>query len=143
MRHALETIDYVYMTLYPKHVLDRLETWWSTRKQQRNLEFACLVLRLCSLAVQFLPARLHGHIEYELDDDVQSLTERYHNAAKNLSDSLQPGAGGLVHVQQIFLTAVWYKTEGEFVRAWHSVGAAIREAQELGQLINPSCTATY
>jgi hypothetical protein len=124
------------MTLYPKHVMDELENWWSTKKQERNVGFACLILRLCALAAQFLPATLRDHVEKELDDDAQSLTERFNNAAKDISDSLEPGFGDLINAQQKFLSAVWYKNEGEFVRAWHAVGAAIREAQELGASFN-------
>ena len=37
-----------------------------------------------------------------------------------------------MHVQQLFLTASWYKSESKFVESWHALGAAIREAQEIG-----------
>lgn len=37
-----------------------------------------------------------------------------------------------MQVQQLFLTAQWFKTEAFFVESWHALGAAIHEAQELG-----------
>lgn len=126
-------VDYVRVTLYPSQVLDQYETWWPTRRSQKNLSFSSLVLRLCSLALQCLPTQLRQHIEDEVGDNVQFLTERYHNAAKELSDFSDLGAGDLTHVQQLFLTAAWLKAEGFYTRAWHYLGAAIREAQELGK----------
>jgi hypothetical protein len=131
--HALENIGYARIILYPNQVLDRYKTWWPMRRQKKDLNFASIILRLCSLALQFLPTRLREHIEYELGDSVQSLTERYHDAAKRLSDYSASTAGEMGHVQQLFLTAVWFKGEGCYAKAWHCMGAAIREAQELGK----------
>jgi len=109
--------------------------------KQKNLDFSSLILRLCSLALQCLPENLRQHVEDKLGDNVQFLTERYHNAARKLSDYSELGFGGLIHVQQLFLTAAWLKGEGFFDRAWHSLGAAIREAQELGMLRSKFCVS--
>jgi hypothetical protein len=37
-----------------------------------------------------------------------------------------------VQVQQLFLGATWLKAEAEFVKSWHALTAAAREAQEIG-----------
>lgn len=134
LRHALETVDYVRLTFYPDQLLDQYEAWWSTRRQQKYLNFLFIVLSLCSLALQYLPTQLREHIENELGDDVQLLTKRYHKAARQLSDFSALDTSDLIHVQQPFLTAAWFKGEGFYTKAWHCLGAATREAQELSKL---------
>lgn len=62
----------------------------------------------------------------------QCLAEIYHRAAQQLSNTIFPGQGGLVQVQQLFLTAAWLKGEGMFVDSWHALAAAVHAAQELG-----------
>lgn len=62
------------------------------------------------------------------------MTERFHAAAQKLSASIARGKGGIVHVQQLFLEAQWYKSEACMVESWHSLSVAIREAQEISTL---------
>lgn len=131
VRHAFATVDYVPATLYPSQIFDQYEAWWPNRRKQKNLNFSSLILRLCSLALQYLPNHLRKHIENELGDEVQYLTERLHSAAKQLSDFSDLGNSDFMHVQQLFLTAVWLKGEGFYIKAWHCLGAAVRGAQEL------------
>lgn len=61
------------------------------------------------------------------------MTERLHTEAQSLSATIAPGSGGLDQVQQLFLTATWFKGEARFTESWHALCAAIREAQELGK----------
>lgn len=61
------------------------------------------------------------------------MTERFHAAAQKLSASIARGKGGIVHVQQLFLEAQWYKSEACMVESWHSLSVAIREAQEISR----------
>lgn len=63
---------------------------------------------------------------------MQSLAENYHHAAKQLSNTIAPGKGGLAQIQQLFLTVSWLKAESLFVESWHALSAAIHEAQEQG-----------
>lgn len=67
------------------------------------------------------------------------MTERFHVAAQKLSASIARGKGGIVHVQQLFLEAQWYKSEACMVESWHSLSVAIREAQE----ISKSATSSF
>jgi hypothetical protein len=78
----------------------------------------------------------------ELGVTTQSLTERWHRAARLLSNTISPGRGGLTQIQQLFLTALWFKTEALFIESWHILGAAIHEAQELGMSFNMVQEAT-
>jgi len=76
---------------------------------------------------------LRQKLDLELGETTQSLTERTHRAARQLSNTFPPGKGGLTQVQQLILTAVWFKIEALFIDSWHVLAAAIHEAQELGK----------
>jgi hypothetical protein len=108
--------------------------WWSVKAGGLPLSpvFTCLVLRVCACAVPYLDDSLRQRLESELGTGVEQLSMHYHNAAKQLSNTVGPGKGGLMQVQQLFLTAQWFKTEAMFVESWHALGTAIHEAQELG-----------
>ncbi|KAF7136949.1 hypothetical protein CNMCM5793_006653 [Aspergillus hiratsukae] len=80
----------------------------------------------------FIDYEAKQKLEMELGENVESLSERYHHVAKQLSSTIPPGKGGLTQVQQLFLTAAWYKAEAMFVESWHALSSAIHEAQELG-----------
>jgi hypothetical protein len=82
----------------------------------------------------FLGIKLRQKLEKELGETTQSLTEHSHRAAPRLSHTISPGKGGLTQIQQLFLTALWFKTEALFIDSWHILAAAIHEAQELGML---------
>lgn len=88
------------------------------------------------MSAQYLDANTKRNIEFELAEKVQDLTERLHMAAIRLSGTIVPGYGGLDQVQQLFLTASWFKSEARFTESWHALGAAIREAQELGKRLD-------
>ena len=94
------------------------------------------VLRICANSIQFLPGPLLAKFESDLGESAEGLGTHYQNSAHTLSNYLSPGAGGLMQVQQLFLGATWQKAEAEFVKAWHSVGAAVREGQEIGTFLH-------
>ncbi|KIW93201.1 uncharacterized protein Z519_05806 [Cladophialophora bantiana CBS 173.52] len=100
----LHSVTNYYYAIYPPQFLEEYFRWWTGRASNQNpsLEFTCL------------------------------LFERCHHTAERLSHTLGPGVGGLIQVQQLFLTACWFKSEARFVESWHSLSSAIREAPELG-----------
>lgn len=90
------------------------------------------MLRVCAVSAQYLEDSLKQRLELELGEKAQSMTDRFHAAAKKLSSSIPRGSGGVVQVQQLFLEASWRKSEASMVESWHALGEAIREAQEIG-----------
>lgn len=132
--HFLDNTNYQYYALYPPSFMQDYNAWWSGRATgwQPTPEFTCLLLRLCACSVSSLDEELRQKLESELGQPADSLSTLYHNTAKQLSNTIGPGKGGLMQVQQLFLTAQWFKTEAFFVESWHALGAAIHEAQELG-----------
>ena len=101
-------------------------------------ELTSLILRVLACSLHFIIEHsVKARLEKELDTDVLALADRFHAAAEKISDSIPPGKGGLVHVQQLFLTAYWLKSAEKWTQAWHALSKAIRAANELGNLPPP------
>ncbi|KAE8309558.1 fungal-specific transcription factor domain-containing protein [Aspergillus transmontanensis] len=134
VQHFLNETNYQYYSIYPPTFSHDYSTWWlgKVKGQPLTAEFTCLLLRVCACSALVLFPGERQKLESELGENIQSLSERYHRAARRLSSIIPPGKGGLTQVQQLFLTASWFKTEALFVESWHALSSAIHEAQELG-----------
>jgi hypothetical protein len=75
-------------------------------------------------------------IEFELACTSQTLTERFGDAAEQLSSSFPASRTSLERVQEQFLKGAWLKSESKIVESWHALGSTIREAQELGEVLS-------
>ncbi len=108
--------------------------WQEDVRWDRPLDPAvvCLMLRICACVVPYLRSDVQWKIEADLKMPVQSLSDRCHQAAVELSGKIPIGEAGLLQVQQLLLTSYWHSAEGNFFGCWHALGAAIREAQEIG-----------
>ncbi|KAL3470611.1 fungal-specific transcription factor domain-containing protein [Aspergillus californicus] len=134
VQHYLDYTNYQYYALYPPAFMHDYAVWWSGKATGLPLtsEFTCLLLRVCACAIPHLNNAIQQKLELELGESPEQLSMLCHSSAKQLSSTISPGKGGLTQVQQLFLTAQWFKTEALFVESWHSLGAAIHEAQEQG-----------
>lgn len=140
MQQFLEGPNFGYACLYPPTFSHDYAAWWSDRASGKSPtpEFTCLLIRVCACALQFVQIENQRKLESELGESVQSLSKSYHQAAKQLSNTIAPGKGGLAQIQQLFLTSAWLKSEALFVESWHALGSAIHEAQEQGLHKNSS-----
>ncbi|PYI08583.1 hypothetical protein BO78DRAFT_459668 [Aspergillus sclerotiicarbonarius CBS 121057] len=134
VQHFLSAMNEQYYCLYPPTFLHDYAAWWSGKASGQALapEFTSLLLQVCACATLYLDLEGRQRLESELGENSQNLADQYHQSAKQLSTTIGPGKGGLTQVQQLFVNAVWYKTEALFVESWHALSAAIHEAQELG-----------
>ncbi len=109
---------------------------WKDRSEKKTLspELTCLILRICACSAQYLPPDLRTSIQLEFNTNGETLSQRFHEAAQKLSATITPGTGGLTQIQQVFVSAFWFKSESRWIESWHALGAAIREAQEIGRL---------
>ncbi|KAJ5633857.1 hypothetical protein N7528_001699 [Penicillium herquei] len=130
----LEVINNNYYCLYPPTFSVAYAAWWADRANGNPItpEFTCLLIRVCACSAQYLDADTERKLESELGYSAQKLSENLHLAGKQLSNTIGPGKGGLSQVQQLFLTAVWFKSESLFVESWHALSTSIHEAQEQG-----------
>ncbi len=121
--------------MYPPQFSEQYQKWWDDRDNGRplNPQLTCLILRVCACSAQYLPPDLRDQIENRLQLKAKLLTRQFHDAAQRLSITVSPGQGGLIQIQQIFLSAFWFKSDSRWVESWHALGAAIHEAQELGE----------
>lgn len=97
---------------------------------------------VCACSAQYTGVELQHKLEADLGQSVQSLTQAYHNAARELHSVIPVGNNHLLNVQSLLHSCYWYKSEARFVECWHVLSAAIREAQELGKL-PPRCRAPF
>jgi hypothetical protein len=134
VQNYMDVCNYWYYPIYPPQFLESYNAWWENRTARRKNrpEFTCLILRVLSGSTQCVHPTLRNKLEGELGETLQVLTQKYHDAAERLSNMIKPGVGGITQVQQLFLTAVWLKSECLFINAWHALGDAIRYAQEVG-----------
>lgn len=134
VNHFLTVVNYRYNAIYAPTFTDHYVQWWSDRANGKRLspEFTCLLLRICAYAVQYLTSPLRKMMEFELACNSQALTERFSNAAEQLSTTFSPSTSCIERVQEQFLKGVWLKSESRIVESWHALGCTIREAQELG-----------
>ncbi|OAA73606.1 Fungal specific transcription factor [Cordyceps fumosorosea ARSEF 2679] len=68
----------------------------------------------------------------ELGEPVYRLSNRYHNAARELHSVIPISSNHILNVQHLLHSSYWYKSEARFVESWHALSTAIREAQALG-----------
>lgn len=137
VKNFFERVNYHYCIVHQLSFVPAYRDWWLRRRQPHStsipiIVFTCLVLRICANSTQFLPATMIAELESELGDSINRVGESYQRAAQKLSAFVTPGAGGITQVQQLFLGATWLKSEAEFIESWHALGAAVREAQEIG-----------
>lgn len=133
VQNYLERANFQYYPIFPEQLRGQSATWWKARAAGQRLspELTCLLLRVCAVSTQYLEDSLLQKLEFELGEKVQVMTERFHEAAMQLSATIPRGKGGVIQVQQLFMAAQWYKSEASMVESWHALSVAVREAQEL------------
>ena len=129
----LNGANHHYYALYPPEFRTQYDGWWAIPPSKVTPELTSLILRVCACsALYVMDPGVKERLESELRADIWTFANRMHTAAEKLSASIPPGKGGLIHVQQLFLTAFWYKTAEKWTEAWHALGGAIRAANEIG-----------
>ncbi|KAK4191847.1 fungal-specific transcription factor domain-containing protein [Podospora australis] len=129
----LNGANHHYYALYPSEFRTQYDGWWATPPNKVTPELTSLILRVCACSLHFIiDDSVRERLETELKADAATFAQRMHTAADKLSQSISPGKGGLTHVQQLFLTAFWYKSAEKWTEAWHALSRAIRAANEIG-----------
>ncbi|KAJ5535578.1 fungal specific transcription factor domain-containing protein [Penicillium frequentans] len=92
--------------------------------------FPSLLFQVIALALQFLPNDRGLLAKSSLTGVASSQT--YSDLGDELLSRLGRPGFALAAVQADFLRSSWLKNFGRGIEAWHAVGCAIRQAQELG-----------
>lgn len=137
VQNFLNNVNFHYYVIYPESFLEQYQLWWTCRSEDKPLsvQWTCLLLMVCACASQYTDVDLQRKLEIDLGDNIQRLTEQYHEAARALGSTLPIGFSHLTNVQQLIHSCYWFKSEARFVECWHVLNLAIREAQELCKFI--------
>jgi hypothetical protein len=82
-------------------------------------------------------------VEFELACSSQATTQKFDRAADQISTAFDTPKTCLERVQELFLKAAWLKSESRMIEAWHVLGRAIHEAQELGTMTLRAVLTVY
>ncbi|KAF5662929.1 hypothetical protein FCIRC_11366 [Fusarium circinatum] len=108
--------------------------------------FPALVFQVLAQALLFQPAQHNeslNDLKYAFDMELSDLAAEYSDAGRRLASCFRKSEPTLTGVQAELMRACFEKTTGAVIEAWHTLGTAIRDAQELGlHLIEPEPT-TY
>ena len=111
------------------------QAWWEVRPQRNGLglQWTCLLLMVCACTIQQVKEQRREEIEASLGATADKLSDRFHNAARELGSVIPLGRYHLNNVLWRLHSCYWFKAEAKFLEAWHVLGEAIREGQELGK----------
>ncbi|KAK7177905.1 Multidrug resistance regulator 1, partial [Paraphaeosphaeria sporulosa] len=134
VNHFLAVVNYRYSAIHGPTFINQYVRWWSDRVTSQRLspKFTCLLLRVLSYSVQYLPPKLQKMIEFGPAGSPKVTTDRFHDAAEQLSNSFSTSDTCVERVQELFFRCAWLRLDSRIVESWHALGRTIREAQELG-----------
>ena len=115
--------------------LAKYKAWWTLERVTLVtwVDFAVLILRICSNALQFLPSP-----GYTLDKIRGVLLADVRNMCDETADNLETisttadGRGSLVRVQHLAFFGLQRQIEGKTTAFWELLSRAIRVAQHVG-----------
>ncbi|KAM0553163.1 hypothetical protein ACHAPJ_007450 [Fusarium lateritium] len=127
----LDVVNYYYYIVYPPYFSKEYASWWDdyTKGRPIGVQWTCLLLMVCACSIQHVDGQLGSRIEKELGESVKDLTQRYHDAARELHSAIPVGYGHIYTVQYLLHSCYWYKAEAQFAECWQVLGAVVREAQ--------------
>lgn len=126
--------NWIYEMIYPVTFTERYNEWWSRSCQNlEDLEFAALLLRLCSYSAQFLPSQNYT-ADTILGTSLHVIRVQCHAAAIALTRSsmVKGTPPSLTRIHELFFHACYLKNEGEVKESCEFLSEAVDAAQELG-----------
>ncbi|CAG7563671.1 unnamed protein product [Fusarium equiseti] len=127
----LDVVNFYYYIVYPPHFSKEYARWWDdyTKGRPCGVQWTCLLLMVCACSVQHIDSQTGSRIESELGTSVKDLTQKYHDAARELHSAIPIGYGHVYTVQYLLHSCYWFKAEARFAECWQVLGAVVREAQ--------------
>lgn len=121
--------------LHPPWFLARYQRWWAAERVTLVVEvdFAVLILRICSYALQFLPSPSYtlDKIRGMLLSDICNMCDVTAESLAAISSALD-GRGSLIRVQHLAFFGLRCQVEGKRETLWDALSRAIRVAQSVG-----------
>lgn len=141
----LDVVNFYYYIVYPPHFSKEYARWWDDYSKGRpcGVQWTCLLLMVCACSVQHVDSQTGSRIESELDASVKDLTQKYHDAARELHSAIPVGYGHVYTVQYLLHSCYWFKAEARFAECWQVLGAVVREAQMISEYLIMLVNAHY
>jgi Fungal specific transcription factor domain len=132
VNHFLREGNWIYEMIIPEVFLEKYHLWWSASHpySMEDVQFAALLLRLCSHAIQYLPNTPCPVLD-QLDstlDEIQSMCE---SGATRLDD-FSGHHPSLLRLQQLFFYVCYLKNEGRIKQSWRVFSEAVNDIQDIG-----------
>ena len=134
IQHFFSDANWIYEMVYPTTFTERYNEWWARPCQSvDDVEFATLLLRLCSYTAQFLPSQNYT-ADTILGNSLSTIREQCHATAISLTQipMIKEGLPSITRIHEHFFHACYLKNQGSMKESWNLLGKAIHEAQELG-----------
>ncbi|KAL8813214.1 MAG: hypothetical protein Q9200_000443 [Gallowayella weberi] len=134
IQHFLSEANWIYEMVDPTTFLERYDDWWSHPcRNAHDVEFAALLLRLCSYTAQFLPSQNYT-ADTILGASLSTIRQECDATANALASTqfVKLSSRSIVRIHQLFFRACYLKNEGDVKGSWDVLSEATREAQELG-----------
>lgn len=130
----MRNVNYHYYIIYPTKFIEEHHEWWERRASGREvtLQWTYLLAMVCACATQHIELDVKPGMEAELGKTMEELTVEYHEVGQDLGNLIPVRQCHLLSIQAMLHSIYWYKAEAKFVEAWHLIGAAVRDSQELG-----------
>ncbi|KAF4338975.1 transcriptional regulatory [Fusarium beomiforme] len=127
----LDVINFYYYIVYPPYFSKEYARWWDdyTNGRTVGVQWTCLLLMVCACSVQHVDGQLRSKIENDVGETVKELTQKYHDAARELHSAIPVGYGHVYTVQYLLHSCYWFKAEARFAECWQVLGDVVREAQ--------------
>ncbi|KAI1773030.1 hypothetical protein F4818DRAFT_424658 [Hypoxylon cercidicola] len=128
-------VNWIDQFVHAPWFLARYQAWWKVEQVRlaSEVDFAVLILRICSYALHFLPSPGYtlDKIRGVLLADVRSMCD---DTADNLEaiSVAADGRGSLIRVQYLAFSGLQCQIEGTTTAFWEVVGRATRVAQSIG-----------
>ncbi|KAI0379503.1 hypothetical protein F5Y04DRAFT_282924 [Hypomontagnella monticulosa] len=144
--HFISEVNWINQLLHPPSFLRAYGDWWARGAIDRiiDVEFAILILRICTYSSQFLPSPSHtvDMIRGMPLTEIRSQCGRIARALEHICIQVDP-IGSLVRVQHLCFAALNQQCEGNMKVAWMTFNSAIGISQMIGIHEQPACLATH
>ncbi|KAL9023226.1 MAG: hypothetical protein Q9180_008324 [Flavoplaca navasiana] len=128
IQHFFTEANWIYEMVDPTTFLERYDAWWSHPcRIVEDVEFAALLLRLCSYTAQFLPSQNYT-ADTILGASLSTIRQECDTTANALASTqyLKSSPTSIVRIHQLFFRACYLKNEGDMKGSWDVLSEAIR-----------------
>ncbi|KAK4173763.1 hypothetical protein QBC36DRAFT_335109 [Triangularia setosa] len=135
VRYFVAEVSWMDQLIYPPWFLSQYQKWWGIDRTSTayGIEFAVLVLRICSYASQFLPSPTCtiDSIRGVPLADIRKSCDGVADALTHICSQLDT-RGSLIRVQHVAFVGLRSLCQGRTNAHWEALSCAVRVAQRIG-----------